>query len=80
MPGSDLSLISGPVLPPAVGPPVCRPGAASSPAAAVAAQSTASAGVGAGAGATPPTGATAAVHLGTPFLGPAAAAAGVAVR
>lgn len=77
VPGSDPSLTSDPALQAAVGPPVCRPGAASSPAAAVAAPSTVLAG--AGAIVTPPTGASAAVHPGTQSLGPAVAA-GAAVR
>lgn len=78
VPGSDPSLTSDPVPSPAAAPPACRRGAASSPAAAVAARSTACvvAGAAAGAGATrtPPTGATAAAHLGTPSLARAAAA------
>lgn len=80
VPGSGPSLISAPVLLPAVGPPACRPGAASSPVAAAAVRYSASAGAGAGAGdtVTPLTGATAAVHPGTPSLG-VAAGVGVAL-
>lgn len=83
VPGSDPFLTSDQAHPLAVGAPACHPGAASSLAAAAAALCTASASAAAGAGArvtaTPPTGATAAVHRGTQSLG-AAVAAGAAVR
>lgn len=78
VPESDPSLTYGPVLPPAVVPPACHPGAASSRAAAVAAAArptaSAAAAVGAAATATPPTGATAAAHHGTRFSEPVVAA------